>query len=296
LVGIDPTGVKFAHFYPKHIRLIPDFFSAGLLRKELGGRRAKVITSFAMFYDLEDPIAFMSEIAESLDDEGIWVFEQSYLPAMLRTNSFDTICHEHLEFYALRQIDWMAQRAGLKLLDVEFNDVNGGSFSVTAAKLSSTRIGNPALIRKVLADETEMGLESLVVWDDFRARVEDAKGALLQFLEDAHRKGRRVCGLGASTKGNVLLQYFGIDQRLLQSIGEVNEDKFGAFTPGTHIPLVPEDKMLASNPDYLLVLPWHFKEFFLALPKMQGRTLVFPLPQLEVIKVQSPRVAVSTVS
>ncbi len=285
LVGFDPIGEKFTHFYPDHVRLIPDFFSADHVRKELRGRRAKVITSFSMFYDLEDPTAFMREIEACLDDDGIWVFEQSYLPAMLRTNSFDTVCHEHLEFYALKQIGWMVERAGLKILDVKFNDVNGGSFSVTAAKVSSRRSVNSALIQKVLAEEVEMGLDSLAVWDDFRARIDEAKRALLQFLEDAHSRRKRVCGLGASTKGNVLLQYFGIDERLLQAIGEVNEDKFGSFTPGTLIPLVPEDKMLASNPDFILVLPWHFKTFFLGLPKMRGRTLVFPLPHLEVVKV-----------
>lgn len=284
LVGFDPTGKKFLHYYPDDVRLIPDFFSAGLVRNELRGRQAKVITSFSMFYDLEDPIAFMREIESCLDDDGIWVFEQSYLPAMLRTNSFDTVCHEHLEFYALKQIAWMAERAGLKLLDIEFNDVNGGSFSVTAAKTSSRHSVSSEPIQKALADEAEMGLDGLAVWDGFRARIDDAKCALLQFLEDAHYRQKRVCGLGASTKGNVLLQYFGIDERLLQAIGEVNKDKYGSFTPGTHIPLVPEDEALASNPDFLLVLPWHFRTFFLRLPKMRGRTLVFPLPHLEVIK------------
>jgi NDP-4-keto-2,6-dideoxyhexose 3-C-methyltransferase len=281
LVGFDPTGPKFAQYYPKDVRLIPDFFSADLLRRELSGRRAKAITSFSMFYDLEDPTAFMREVYACLDDEGVWVFEQSYLPAMLRTNSFDTVCHEHLEFYALKQIWWMAERAGFKLLDVEFNDVNGGSFSVTAAKASSKRRGNPELIRKLLAEETASGLDDLATWDGFRRRVEGARRDLVGFLEDARRAGKRVCGLGASTKGNVLLQYFGIDARLLEAIGEVNPDKLGAFTPGTLIPLVSEDEILASRPDFLLVLPWHFRDFFLRLPKLRGRTLVFPLPRFE---------------
>jgi NDP-4-keto-2,6-dideoxyhexose 3-C-methyltransferase len=285
LVGFDPTGRKFAQFYPKGARLISDFFSAETLRKELSGRGAKAITSFSMFYDLEDPSAFMREIHASLDDEGIWVFEQSYLPAMLRTNSFDTVCHEHIEFYALKQICWMAERTGFKLLDVEFNTVNGGSFSVTAARSSSKHSGDQELIQRLLAEESASGLDDLGAWDGFRLRVEGAKRDLMQFLEDARRSGKRVCGLGASTKGNVLLQYFGIDTRLVEAIGEVNEDKFGAFTPGTLIPLVPEDEILASNPDFLLVLPWHFRDFFLRLPKLRGRTLIFPLPRFEVVRV-----------
>lgn len=288
LVGIDPTGQKFAHLYPPGVRLIPDFFSAALLRRECSGRRAKVITSFSMFYDLREPSAFMSEVRECLDDDGVWVFEQSYLPAMLRTNSFDTVCHEHLEFYALKQIQWMAERTGLKLLDVEFNEVNGGSFSVAAARASSNRRGNTALIQKVLLEEAASGLDDLATWEGFRRRVEDARRSLVAFLEEARSAGKRVCGLGASTKGNVLLQYFGIDSRLVEVIGEVNEDKFGAFTPGTLIPLVPENEVLASDPDYLLVLPWHFRNFFLGLSKLQGRTLVFPLPRLEVVTVEAP--------
>src|ERR1700746_557581 len=131
LVGIDPTGVKFSNNYPKHIQLISDFFSAALLSERFRGKKAKIVTSFSMFYDLEDPVSFMRDVYEALADDGLCVFEQSYMPAMLKTNSYDTVCHEHLEFYGLRQIKWMADRVGFRILDVEYNDVNGGSFSVT---------------------------------------------------------------------------------------------------------------------------------------------------------------------
>jgi len=285
LVGIDPTGVKFAEFYPTEIRLIPEFFSAKAVSEALIGRKAKVITSFSMFYDLEDPIAFAREIEGSLHEDGVWIFEQSYLPSMLRTNSFDTICHEHLEFYALKQIIWITDQAGLKVLDVEFNEINGGSFSITAGKAGSSRNSKTEWIQKILADEENLGLDSPDAFEGFRSRVEEARDALLSFLHNAKKEGKRVCGLGASTKGNVLLQYYGIDDQLVQEIGEVNQDKFGAYTPATLIPLVPEDQVLASNPDYLLVLPWHFRGFFEHLPKMKGRTLVFPLPKFEVVRV-----------
>ena len=204
---------------------------------------------------------------------------------MLRTNSFDTICHEHLEFYALKQINWIADKAGLKVLDVEFNDVNGGSFSITAAKISSKRQPNSEWLNKILEDEVALGLDSTRAFDGFKIRVEEARIALISFLREAKQNGKRVCGLGASTKGNVLLQYYGIDDKLLTEIGEVNEDKFGSFTPGAHIPLVSEEQLLASNPDYLLVLPWHFRAFFLSSPTMKGRNLVFPLPKFEIVRV-----------
>ena len=283
LVGIDPTGIKFSDYYPKNIKLIPEFFSADAVNKALNGKKAKVITSFSMFYDLEDPIAFAKEIEGSLDDNGIWVFEQSYLPAMILTNSFDTICHEHLEFYALKQIMWIADAAGLKVLDVEFNDINGGSFSITAAKKASDLQPKTIKLEKILADERAMGLDTTEAFDSFKVRVEEARIALMNFLNEAKTSGKRVCGLGASTKGNVLLQYYGIDSNLVESIGEVNSDKFGSFTPGTLIPLVSEAELLKSNPDYLLVLPWHFRAFFESLPAMKGRTLVYPLPKFEIV-------------
>lgn len=195
-----------------------------------------------MFYDLEDPIAFAKEIEGALADDGVWIFEQSYLPAMLRTNSFDTICHEHLEFYALKQILWIANKAGLKVLDVEFNDVNGGSFSITCTKVGAKYEANHDKLTKILSEETKLGLDTTEAFDAFKVRVEQARNDLMNFLKQAKSEGKRVCGLGASTKGNVLLQYYGITPDLISQIGEVNSDKFGSFTPGSLIPLIPEGR------------------------------------------------------
>lgn len=285
LVGIDPTGIKFSSYYPPEIRLIPEFFSAEAVSKALDNRKAKVITSFSMFYDLEDPIDFAREIEGALHDDGIWVLEQSYLPAMLRTNSFDTICHEHLEFYALRQINWICEKAGLKVLDVEFNDVNGGSFSITTAKAGSKHIPNSSHLEQILADEEALGLLTTDAFDTFRANVEQGRTELLEFLHKANAEGKSVYALGASTKGNVLLQYFNLDPTLIKAVGEVNSEKFGAFTPGSLIPIVSEDEILQEKPDYILVLPWHFRNFFTGLTKLKGTKLVFPLPSLEIVPV-----------
>lgn len=281
LVGMDPTGVKFQKFYPSHIQLIPDFFSSTLLNERFPGKKAKVITSFSMFYDLENPTAFMKEIHEVLADDGIWVFEQSYMPTMLETNSYDTVCHEHLEFYALRQIKWMTDKVGFRILDVELNDVNGGSFSITVSKLNGDK-SVPAAVQKILDAEREMGLDTLAPYEAFAKRAEKSKQDLLKFIETAHAEGKKIAALGASTKGNVLLQYCGLTEKDIFCVGDVNVDKFGCYTPGTWIPIIPEDKLLAMNPDYLIVLPWHFRKFFLENKKFANLNLVFPLPQIEI--------------
>lgn len=284
LVGIDPTGAKFRQYYAPHVRLIPRFFSAALLNAEFPGRKAKVVTSFSMFYDLEAPLDFAREIASILDPEGIWVFEQSYMPLMLERTAYDTICHEHLEYYSLHQIAWIAERAGLRLIDVELNDVNGGSFSIVAAHRNSSFVSNDERIAQILADEAASGLiDGLEPYRAFAARVEQSRQALKDFLAMRRIAGERVFGLGASTKGNVMLQSSGLGPGHIVAIGEINPDKFGAVTPGSWIPIMNEKDVLAADPDYLLVLPWHFREFMLRNPAYSGRRLVFPLPMLEVV-------------
>lgn len=279
LVGIDPTAVKFKQYYTSNINLIADFFSARAYKEKFGGRKAKVVTSFSMFYDLEDPLAFMREIAEILDDNGVWVFEQSYMPLMLSTNSYDTVCHEHLEYYSLAQITWMTERAGLKVVDVELNNVNGGSFSVSVQKLSG-RLTISSAVNEMIDSEKSQKLDDLQTYIDFSERARESKMAILKFLNDAKNNGKSVVGLGASTKGNVVLQYCGIDSSLISAIGEVNPEKFGAYTPGTNLPIVDEKEVIASNPDYVLVLPWHFREYFEEQPRYADLNLVYPLPVL----------------
>jgi hypothetical protein len=282
LVGVDPTGVKFHAYYPAHVQLIADFFSATLVQERFAGRKAKVVTSFSMFYDLEDPLQFMREVHEVLEDDGVWVFEQSYMPTMLEMNSFDTACHEHLEYYALKQIQWMAHKVGFRIVDLEFNDVNGGSFSVTVTKGDADAPLIPA-VQEALRAERELGLDTLTPYLQFVERVAHLKGELQAFVRSARTAGKTIGVLGASTKGNVLLQYCGLDASVISQVGEVNAEKFGAYTPGSFIPIVPEGDLLATDPDYLIVLPWHFRAFFLSSEKFKGRTLVFPLPHLDVV-------------
>lgn len=284
MVGIDPGGDHFKKYYPPHIRMIPDFFSAAAIGRHMPGRKAKVVTSIAMFYDLESPLDFARQVESILADDGIWVLEQSYLPAMLEVNAYDAICQEHLEFYGLRQIQWIMEQAGLKIVAVELNAVNGGSFSVTVAKPGSPLRADPAVIAGLL--ERERDLDSLKPYEEFKRRTFAHRDALKSFLQQAHSEGKKVVGYGASTKGNVILQFCGITPSDIPCIGEVNAEKLGCVTPGTLIPIIAEKDAHALRPDYLIVFPWHFKEFILkkeaAFLKSGGR-IVFPLPTLEIV-------------
>ena len=284
-IGIDPTAAKFASFYADNIYLIPDFFSGQLLKERLGNISAKVITSIAMFYDLEDPLSFIKDIYDCLSIDGVWHFEQSYMPSMLKTNSYDTICHEHLEFYSLSVVKNMIEACDMKIIDVQMNSINGGSFAVTAAKKDSHYQPNHYLIDWILSQEDKMELFSPKPFREFEDRVFKHRNSLKKLIEDIVDSGKTIFGYGASTKGNVLLQFCGIDSSLLPFIADVNEYKFGKFTPGTHIPIISEREAKAMNPDYFLVLPWHFKSNILNREKeyiKNGGKFLFPLPEIEI--------------
>jgi hypothetical protein len=286
-IGMDPTAARFREFYQPGIHVVADFFSADRFRAELGGRNAKIVTSIAMFYDLEHPLEFVEQVASVLDDDGIWHFEQSYMPLMLSQTAYDTICHEHLEYYGLRQIEWMMDRCGLKIVDVALNDVNGGSFAITAAKSTSSRQSNRDNVARIAADEERSGMNTIEPFARFSDRVFAHRDKLTDLLARLHRDNANVLGYGASTKGNVILQFCGFTADDLPYIAEVNQDKFGCFTPGTKIPIISETEARAMKPDYLLVMPWHFRENLLQREQAylrSGGKMIFPLPSIEIVE------------
>ena len=284
-IGIDPTGGKFKKYYTEDIALVEDFFSADAF-KSVEIRKANIITSIAMFYDLEDPIAFARQIEEILDVNGVWHFEQSYMPSMLRTNSYDTICHEHLEFYSLEVIKNIMSEASLKVIDVQMNSVNGGSFAVTTAKKDSPLAENHAVINWLLGQEKAMGLATPKPYRDFEERVFRHRDDLIRLIRALNADGKTVLGYGASTKGNVMLQFCGFTVEDIPAIAEVNEDKFGCYCPGTGIPIISEAEARAMKPDYFIVLPWHFKNGIIEREKEfleRGGKMIFPFPEIEII-------------
>jgi hypothetical protein len=237
-----------------------------------------------VFYDLEDPGAFVAEIVAVLAPDGIWVLEQSYLPSMIEQNSFDTICHEHLEYYCLAQIDLLARKHGLRIFDVTLNSINGGSFQVWVCHERADYPENKAVLDELFARERSFGLMTEVPYAAFRKRVKDIGERLQAFIRAETASGKRIYVYGASTKGNVLLQHLRLDRSLIEACADRNPVKWGRRTPGTGIPIVSEEEA-RGKADYFLVLPWHFKEEFLAREaefRAKGGKFIFPLPEIEV--------------
>lgn len=285
-VGIDPTGNKFREFYAEDIRLVPDFFSANAYRSEFPNAAAKIVTSISMFYDLEAPADFVKDIYEILDSDGIWHFEQSYMPTMFRMNAYDTVCHEHLEYYSLEVVKKLLEDCDMKIIDVQMNSINGGSFAVTASRKQSKLKSNDSVINWMLGQEDRMGLHTPRPFRQFEERVFEHRENLLRLIRDLNADGKKVMGYGASTKGNVLLQFCGLTKKYIPFIAEVNPDKFGAYTPGTNIPILSEAEVKAMKPDYLLVLPWHFRDSIIqreAEYLASGGKLIFPMPEIEIV-------------
>ena len=285
-IGIDPTGTKFAEYYPNDVILVSDFFSAANF-DSVSSDKAKIITSIAMFYDLEDPIAFARDISLILDANGIWHLEQSYMPSMLRTTSYDTICHEHLEYYSLKSIQYIMNQADLKVVDVSMNAVNGGSFAITVTHKNNNSIKeNKPVIEWLLSQEDSMGLDTPRPYRDFEERVYRHRKDLINLIQSLIADGKKIFGYGASTKGNVVLQFCGLTVAEIPAIAEVNEEKFNRVTPGTHIPIISEAEARAAKPDYFLVLPWHFKDSILRREKeflASGGKFIFPFPEIEIV-------------
>ncbi|MGD0145178.1 MAG: class I SAM-dependent methyltransferase [Rhizomicrobium sp.] len=285
-IGIDPTISRFKKYYPPGVLTLDEFFNEVNFRKLCPSGSPRIVTTIAMFYDLPSPNDFVRDVARILKPDGVWILELSYLPSMVDRNSFDTICHEHLEYYCLRQIVDLAGRHGLRVFDVSLNDVNGGSFQVWVCHADAPYPSNSEAIAGLLETEEKQDYASGMPVLDLKARVNSVRSEVLGFLTNVRRQGKLVHGYGASTKGNTLLQFFGIAPELLPAIAERNEEKFGCRTPGTGIPIISEDESRALRPDYYFVLPWHFREAFLNRENefiARGGRFVFPLPNLDIV-------------
>jgi NDP-4-keto-2,6-dideoxyhexose 3-C-methyltransferase len=284
-IGIDPLVEKF-QAYLGDFQLVSGFFTADRFRSVAGHRHARAVTSIAVFYDLDDPNAFVADVAAILDPAGIWVLEQSYMPLMLQQNSYDTICHEHLEYYSLAQIEPLMKAHRLRVFDCELNDCNGGSFRLFVCHERAVWSTNHSRLAELRRRESELGLDGIAPLTSFRNRCHELRSQLREFVETEVGRGRVFHLYGASTKGNTILQFCELDHRWIAGAADRNPEKWGARTPATNIPILSEADSRRARPDYFLVLPWHFREEFLrreAQFRATGGKLVFPLPKLNVV-------------
>jgi hypothetical protein len=279
-VGVDPSNIE-----PLGADVhVNDYFSHDAVRGVLGDQKAKIITSIAMFYDLNDPQAFVRDIQRCLSDDGVWILELSYLPTMLETNSFDTICHEHVCYYRIATFERVLLDSGLQVFDVDFNRSNGGSFRLFVAPVG--RRPRTSRFDRAKAEEGRSLFDRELPYRQFRSRVEQVRDDLQIFLSSAATDGHTVYGYGASTKGMVTLQYCEVTREQVPAIAERNAQKYGLLTPGTDIPICSEAEMREFGPDYLLALPWHFIDEFRRRERAyqeRGGRFVMPLPEFEVL-------------
>jgi SAM-dependent methyltransferase len=296
-LGIDPAEDSFAvESRLVADEIIQDYFTLeSFNRSKFKSKKAKVITCIAMFYDLDNPIDFLNDVKEVLDDDGLFVIQMSYTPLMIKQLAFDNICHEHVYYWSLTSLEKLMMEAGLKIVDCQLNDINGGSFRVYIKKQDSdiTKFATrpyrdvcDVRIESIRQWENTQYLDSTKTWFDFYQGIEDLKKQTVDFIKDEKSKGKTICGYGASTKGNTLLQYFGLDNTLIDAIAERSPYKFGHKTIGTNIPILSEDEVRKMKPDYMLILPWHFISEFTEREKEYlngGGKFIVPCPKFEII-------------
>ena len=296
-IGIDPADDSYSNESinsAEHI--VQDYFSKTAY-ESVSRKKAKVVTTIAMFYDLADPRQFIKDVYDVLEDNGVWVVQMSYTPLMIKQMAFDNICHEHIYYYSLENLKRLFGKNGFNIFNCTLNDANGGSFRVYAHKDSCdvTKISNKQSrdvfkfnVDSILQYESTLELSSPNTWNQFYEATENLKSTTVKFLEKCKEEGKLVCGYGASTKGNTLLQYFGIDHHLVHSIAEKNPQKFGLKTIGTNIPISSEEEVRALDPDYMIVLPWHFIDEFIERESDfldNGGKFIVPCPEFKIIGV-----------
>ena len=284
-IGVEPAQNIDWSTVDKSINIVNDFFPSPKFKEALNGRKVTNFTSCAMFYDLDDPNAFVAAIKDNLDDEGVWCIQLSYALSMIKNMNFYDICHEHLEYYTLKTLRHLMKRNGLHLYHAETNRVNGGSALVFITHEDSKRSDSTEL-KELLTEEESLGLYKPEAYEQFFQEMKDLSSKVRGHIISELSEGKKVLGLGASTKGNVLLQFFGIDKEMLPAISERQTMKVGLKTLGSDIDLISEEDARQQNPSCMLVLPWYFKEEIVSREQdyiNSGGTLLFPMPHAHLV-------------
>tara|TARA_B100000686_G_C16772036_1_gene965821 strand:- start:1329 stop:2552 length:1224 start_codon:yes stop_codon:yes gene_type:complete len=282
--GIDPLVNKYRKNYKGINFKISSFFSKDKIIKKIK-KKFKIITALAVFYDLDNPNKFLKDAENLLDDNGVLLIEFADMLSMLKFNMFDAICHEHLTYLSSKIIINMAKKNNLRVFDIKFNSVNGGSTQYFICKKISKFKNNSNNIKKALQKESKIGLTKPHTYKKFFYRINKIRNKLRRKISEIKRQKKSIHAYGASTKGNVLLQYFNIGRKDIDFVADRNPAKFNYYTPGTKIKIISEEDSRKTLPDYYLVLPWHFKKEILEREKniiKKGSKFIFPLPNLKI--------------
>ena len=282
--GVDPLAKKYLKNYKNINYKISDFFSAAIVRKKFKGT-FKIITALSVFYDLRDPNKFLNDAEVLLNKDGIMLLEFADLASIIKFNMFDTFCHEHLEYYSSKIIQKMCSKNNLRLFDMKTNNINGGSTQYFICKTNSKYKNNTKSINKIFKAENQMSLENKSTYIKFVKNIDKNKKKLKKIIYNLKNNGKTIHGYGASTKGNVLLQYFNISNSDIDYVADRNPMKHNLYTPGSKIKIISENESRKMKPDYFIVLPWHFKSEILKREKKtitNGSKFIFPLPNLKI--------------
>ena len=285
-VGIDPLIKKYRSYY-KNINFgIQDFFSFEAIRKKKIKKKFRIITALSMFYDLHDPNKFLRDIKKILNADGVFILEHADLLSIIKNCQFDTICHEHLEYYSSKIIIELMEKNDLRVFNIKPNSINGGSMRYFICHDYSRYKNNHKNINRIINEETRLKLDQSKTFYNFFKLINNQKKKLVKLVNKIVKKKEIIHGYGASTKGNVLLQYFNISNKKIRYIADRNPQKFNLYTPGTKIKIVSEAFSRACKPNYYLVLPWHFKKEIVLREKntiKHGSKFIFPLPKMKII-------------
>ena len=283
--GIDPILDKYKDEYQSINYKIADFFSASKIKK-ITKKKFKIITALSVFYDAADPNKFIKDVKTLLSEDGVFLLEFADLASIIQNKMFDTICHEHLEYYSTKVIINLCKQNNLKVFDIKKNDINGASKQYYICHKNSKYKINKKIIDGIFKEEKKLKLSEEKTFKNFINSINKSKNKLYNFLKQKTKLGKKVHGYGASTKGNVLLQYYNINNKMVEFIAERNSKKYNLYTPGTKIKIISEALSRFYRPDYYLVLPWHFKKEILLREKeirRKGTKFIFPLPSLKII-------------
>ncbi len=285
IVGIDPCAGKHIENYPKNATIIEDFFTKENVERSFS-EKFDVVTSISMFYDLDDPVKFALDIKRILSDDGLWICEQSHSHSLIESNCYDSICHEHATYLSLSTFERICNEVGLKILDIRTNNINGGSFALVMSHESSNYNQDFNNINNFKQKEHDLKINAKETWIEFKYQVQKHKDDLINCIKQLKSENKKIFGYGASTKGNVILQYCGFSSKEIQFMLERDHLKYGLITPGSKIPIISEEEGRKMNPDVLIVFPWHFKDEIIKRESQfleKGGKLLFPLPKIEII-------------